>query len=61
MFIPSRGSLIAVNRDWNSISAEAGLPEARVASLRHSIGTAGIVAACQPRKSAKCSDIVILR
>lgn len=45
VFVPMRGKLIAVNRDWNRIRQEAGLPVGLVLhSLRHSIGTAGIVA-----------------
>jgi integrase len=45
VFVPARGSLIAVNHDWSRIRAEAGLPEGLVLhSLRHSIGTAGIMA-----------------
>ncbi len=40
-----RGEVIAVNHDWNRIRAEAELPAGLVLhSLRHSIGTAGIVA-----------------
>jgi integrase len=45
VFIPARGRLIAVNHDWSRIRAEAELPQGLVLhSLRHSIGTAGIVA-----------------
>lgn len=37
--------MIAVNHDWNRIRIEADLPPGLVLhSLRHSIGTAGIVA-----------------
>jgi integrase len=45
IFVPMRGKVIAVNHDWNRIRAEAKLPAGLVLhSLRHSIGTAGIVA-----------------
>jgi integrase len=45
VFAPNRGSLISVNHDWLRIRDEAGLPAGLVLhSLRHSIGTAGIVA-----------------
>ena len=45
VFAPARGKLIAVNHDWNRIRAKAELPAGLVLhSLRHSIGTAGIVA-----------------
>ncbi len=45
VFVPARGQMIAVNHDWRRIRAEAGLPADLVLhSLRHSIGTAGIVA-----------------
>ncbi len=45
VFVPQRGKLIAVNLDWNRIRAKAELPAGLVLhSLRHSIGTAGIVA-----------------
>ena len=45
VFVPSRGNMIAVNHDWNRIRIEADLPPGLVLhSLRHSIGTAGIVA-----------------
>ena len=45
VFVPNKGHLIAVNYDWNRIREEAGLPAGLVLhSLRHSVGTAGIVA-----------------
>ena len=45
VFMPNRGNLIAVNHDWKRIREEAELPADLVLhSLRHSIGTAGIVA-----------------
>ena len=45
VFVPARGQMIAVNHDWRRIRAEAKLPPDLVLhSLRHSIGTAGIVA-----------------
>jgi integrase len=45
VFVPKRGHLMSVNFDWNRIRLEAQLPDGLVLhSLRHSIGTAGIVA-----------------
>jgi integrase len=45
VFVPMRGELMAVNHDWNRIRARAELPDGLVLhSLRHSIGTAGIMA-----------------
>ncbi|HUC16335.1 MAG TPA: integrase family protein [Acetobacteraceae bacterium] len=45
VFVPVRGQMIAVNHDWRRIRAEAELPADLVLhGLRHSIGTAGIVA-----------------
>jgi integrase len=45
VFRPQRGERIAINRDWNKIRDAAGLPKTLVLhSLRHSIGTAGILA-----------------
>jgi integrase len=45
VFVPVRGRLIAVDRDFRRITREAGLPgDLVIHSLRHSIGTAAIVA-----------------
>jgi integrase len=45
LFVPMRGQLIAVNHDWTRIREAAELPPGLVLhSLRHSIGTAGIMA-----------------
>lgn len=45
VFAPARGKLMAVNHDWGRIREEASLPVGLVLhSLRHSIGTAGILA-----------------
>ena len=45
VFVPGRGNVMAVNHDWIRIRQEAELPASLVLhSLRHSIGTAGIVA-----------------
>jgi integrase len=54
VFVPARGSLIAVNHDWNRIRAEAKLPDGLVLhSLRHSIGTAGIAAGMSTAEVSK--------
>jgi integrase len=45
VFVPYRGNVVSVNHDFRRICARAGLPNDLVLhSLRHSIGTAGIVA-----------------
>lgn len=45
VFRPQRGERIAINRDWNKVRDAAGLPKTFVLhSLRHSVGTAGIIA-----------------
>jgi len=44
VFCPQRGRSIAINRDWNRVRDRAGLsPELVLHSLRHSLGTAGIM------------------
>jgi integrase len=54
VFPPNRGNLLAVNRDWNVIRKEACLPAGLVLhSLRHSIGTAGIIAGLSTAEVSK--------
>ena len=45
VFVPQRGEVLEINRDWVKIRAAAGLPkELTLHGLRHSVGTAGIMA-----------------
>lgn len=44
VFPPKRGRLLAINREWHRVREAAGLnPELVLHSLRHSLGTAGII------------------
>jgi integrase len=44
VFCPRRGRVIAINRDWTRVRDSAGLsPDLVLLSLRHSLGTAGII------------------
>jgi integrase len=54
VFVPRRGRLIEVNREWQRVRQRAGLkPELVLHSLRHSLGTAGIVAGMSTLEVAK--------
>ena len=54
VFIPRRGKLVEVNRDWRRVRDAAGLaPELVIHSLRHSLGTAGIVGGMSTLEVAK--------
>jgi integrase len=54
VFVPYRGRLISVNHDWRRVCAEAGLPGDLVLhSLRHSVGTAGIIAGLSTAEVSK--------
>jgi len=45
VFIPARGALYAIHRDWVNVRTEAGLPPDLVLhGLRHSVGTAAVIA-----------------
>lgn len=45
VFIPVRGQVIAINRDWARVRAAAGLPgDLTLHGLRHSVGTLGVMA-----------------
>ncbi len=54
VFVPRRGKLVEVNRDWRRVRDAAGLaPELVIHSLRHSLGTAGIVGGMSTLEVAK--------
>jgi integrase len=45
VFVPMRGEVFSINRDWNRVRNHAGLPPDLVLhGLRHSVGTAGATA-----------------
>jgi integrase len=54
VFAPARGKLVEVNREWRRVREAAGLnPELVLHSLRHSLGTAGIIAGMSTLEVAK--------
>lgn len=54
VFAPQRGQLLAINRDWKRVRDRAGLSSELVLhSLRHSLGTAGIIGGLSTLEVAK--------
>ena len=56
VFVPMRGDKMSVNRDWNRIRDAAKLPaDLTLHGLRHSVGTAAVIAGPQPARGPEAA------